>query len=197
MLPGRARVLAAVALGVGFGAATSLSNAAVSPSSPDSLARVPSLILDSGWAWAGVAVLAGWLAGRPARAAVAGAVALLGGAAAYYGIDSVVRDEPLAGYGPELVRWWLAGLFLGPLLGGVGALARGRGLVGLLCRLAVPAGALGQMIVHPPGSGAPTGARAATWALTIVAAAAAVSAGAVLSWFLLERRRVHGVGADA
>jgi hypothetical protein len=144
-----ARVLGGVAIGAGYGAATSLSNAAVAPPSPDSLARVPSLILDAGWAWAAVAVLAGWLAGAPVRAAAAGASALLAGTVVYYAMDSVLRARS---------RSWSCGR-----------------------RAPAPR----------PGWWPRTGAR------TIVAAAAAVSAGAFFAQFLLERRRVHRIRADA
>jgi len=59
------RALAICGLGVAFGAATSLSNWLASQFDSDSIARIPSLILDAGWTWAALGVLAGWLAAAP------------------------------------------------------------------------------------------------------------------------------------
>ena len=42
-------------LEAGFGAATSLANGLVSSDSSTSLARIPGLIPDAGWAWAAIA----------------------------------------------------------------------------------------------------------------------------------------------
>ena len=56
------------------------------------------LVFDVGWAWAAVAVAAGWLAGAIVRGAVAGAVSLVSATAAYYFMDSLLREESLAGY---------------------------------------------------------------------------------------------------
>jgi hypothetical protein len=55
-------VLGGLPIGAGFGAATSLSTGFASPFEPDSFAHVASLVLDAGWAWAGLAMVAGWLA---------------------------------------------------------------------------------------------------------------------------------------
>ena len=79
------------------------------------LATVMSVILDVGWAWAALAVAAGWLAGTPARGALAAVLALLAATTAYYALDSVLRQEPFALYWPELQRWWLASLPSGRL----------------------------------------------------------------------------------
>lgn len=182
-------VLGASALGAGFGAATSLSNGFASPFEPDSFARVASLVLDAGWAWAGLAVVAGWLAGAPARGAVAGALALIAATSAYFGMDSIIREEPFAWYWPELLRWWLASVVFGPGLGAVGAYMRRPGVRGLLAGLTVPAGATVQMLVLPPGAETPIETPAMKWARLIVVAAAAVGAAVVLTRFFAERRR--------
>ena len=143
------RLGGAFALGAGFGATASLSNAGASQ-----LAVVVSILLGAGWAWAGLAVAAGWLAGRTGtRAALAAVLALLAATTAYYALDSVLRDEPFGLYQQELHRWWLASAVCGPLLGVVGAYVERPGARGLLAALTVPAGALVQMVVHPPGAG--------------------------------------------
>jgi len=181
-------LLAACALGAAFGAATSLSNGLASPFEPDSYARLPSLILDAGWAWAALAVAAGLRADAPARGAALGVAALLAATTVYYGTDSMVRDEPLAWYWPELLRWYLASLAFGPALGGVGAYAKRPGLTGLLARLAVPVGAAAQMIVLPPGSGAAPLTPDLRWAQVIVLVAAGVAVALVVTHFLLAVR---------
>jgi hypothetical protein len=181
--------LGAAVLGAGFGAATSLSNRIVTPFDSDSLARVPSLVLDAGWAWAGLAVVAGWLAGAPARGAVAGAVALLAATTVYYVTDSVARDEPFARYGPELLLWWLASVVGGPALGAVGAYVNRPGVPGLLAGLVIPVGMAAQMIVLPLGAGSAVATPAERWARLIVWAAAAVGGAVVVAVSFMRKRR--------
>ncbi|MDT0471022.1 hypothetical protein RM863_02560 [Streptomyces sp. DSM 41014] len=81
---GKAGVAVAAASGAVFGAATSLANALSSPYSrlgapltgtvPGRTAKVLSLLLDAGWSWAVLAVLAGAVAGAAAGLGVAGSV---------------------------------------------------------------------------------------------------------------------------
>ncbi|MEU7322127.1 hypothetical protein ABZ682_16440 [Streptomyces griseoviridis] len=81
---GKAGVAVAAASGAVFGAATSLANALSSPYSrlgapltgtvPGRTAKVLSLLLDAGWSWAVLAVLAGAGAGAAAGLGVAGSV---------------------------------------------------------------------------------------------------------------------------
>jgi len=181
--------LGACALGSGFGAATSLSNGFDSQVEPDSLARVASLVLDAGWAWAALAVVAGWLAAAPARGALAGVLALLAATTVYYGTDSIIGDDPLAWYWPELLRWWLASLVGGSALGTIGAFGRRPGVLGLLAGLTIPIGATAQMIVSPPGPEGQLATPAESWARLIVLATAAVWAAAVITRFGLGERR--------
>lgn len=179
-------------LGALFGATTSsvnwLSTPADAGGSPvadtglEPIARVASLILDSGWAWAGLAVAIGWLINLPVRGAVAALVALLAATAAYLLMDHVLRDQPLAL--DELRYWAVASVLLAPGLGAVGASIRRPGVVGLLASLAVPAGATVQMILQPPGGSGLTVSTEAVWARGIVLAAAAALAGVVMIRFV-------------
>jgi hypothetical protein len=93
--------------------------------------RVPefaSLLLGVGWAWAGLAVAAGWLAGACARGAIAGVLALIATTAAYYCMDSALRREALDLYLGEMLRWWLASMLFGAVLGAAGtSIRRPRG----------------------------------------------------------------------
>ncbi|PLW71470.1 hypothetical protein GQS52_18920 [Streptomyces sp. SCUT-3] len=148
-------------VGAGFGAATSLINAVSSPYSLGapltdtvwmSAAKVLSLLMDAGWAWAALAVVVGRSAGTRARGAVAGVLALVAATAAYYATDSFARDEPFAWYGGEMLMWWAASVLFGSALGAVGAAVGRPGVIGLLAGLTVPVGAAVQMIILPPGS---------------------------------------------
>ncbi|WP_141725108.1 DUF6518 family protein [Micromonospora pallida] len=118
-------------------------------------AEFASLVLNAGWAWAGAAVLVGWLVSRHPRPAVgllrgaaAGALTLVFATVAYYGMD-VLSDGGPWWYGAT-GYWLIASVLLGPVLGVVGALIRRPGPVGTLAALLVPAGAALQMVVLPP-----------------------------------------------
>ncbi|WP_299540355.1 hypothetical protein [uncultured Streptomyces sp.] len=108
-------------------------------------AKVLSLVLGGGWAWAALAVGAGWLARTPGRGALAGALALFAATGAYYWCDSWLGET---GGSPFL--WWVVGTPMGLLLGLVGTAVRRPGLVGLAAASVVPAGAAAQMILMPP-----------------------------------------------
>lgn len=193
----------AAVLGAGFGAATSLINDLSSSYGKlgnglagtrwtwvSDVAEVGSLLLDVGWAWAAVAVAAGWLGGAGAigRGAVTGMVSLMAATAAYFVMDSLLREESVTGYLGEARYWWLASLTLGPLLGAVGASLVRFGVIGLLAGLIVPVGALVQTLFLQPdlaSSSRPKG----VWALGIVSAAAIACISLVVARFALQRRR--------
>ena len=194
----RALGVAAV-LGAGFGATVSLINDVSSPygelggrlvgtgwTGVTRVAEVGSLVLDVGWAWAAVAVAAGWLAGAIVRGAMAGTVSLVSATAAYYFMDSVLREESVTGYVGEARYWWLASLTIGPLLGAVGAMLVRSGVIGLLATLIVPVGALVQTLVLQPGLASNT-RPAALWALVIVSAAAVAAISLGVARFLRQR----------
>jgi hypothetical protein len=132
------------ALGAAFGATASLLNDLSSPYGElgghvaDAgwtwLPELASVVVGRGWAWAALAVAAGWLAGTRGRGATAGVLALIWATTAYYCMDSVLRREPLDLYWAEMLRWWLAGLLFGALLGAVGATIRSIGLIGRRAR---------------------------------------------------------------
>lgn len=103
-------------------------------------------VLNSGTAWAALAVYAGWRVARPVAAAVAGIVAceaalfvhyVLGWAVGMYGGDIFSSN----------VYWFVgAAVVCGPL-GLIGWVASRRGWAALLARLVVPAGALLEPLV--------------------------------------------------
>jgi hypothetical protein len=120
-------------------------------------AEFASLILDAGWAWAAVAVLAGWLVSRHVgfglgtfRGVVAGGLALVFATAAYYGMD-VIFDGG-GWWGTATLYWLIGSVVFGPVLGAVGALIRRLSWVGTLAGLMVPLGAASQMVLLPPPS---------------------------------------------
>lgn len=159
-------LVVALALGAGFGAVTSLANA-LSGEFADlesrehttggwSVPEIVSVVLDSGWAWAGLAICAGWLLTRTSRSlvhgAVVGPVALLAAVAAYALVDTARSGAPLSDWiHSEPYVWWIAAVVFGAPLGVVGACAHLPGVVGLLARLTLPIGAAVQMVVLPPG----------------------------------------------
>jgi hypothetical protein len=170
---------AGIVLGAGLGALSSLTNAAVSP-----VGVAASLIVNAGWAWAGVAVAAGALIGKRVLGAVAGVLALIAMTTAYYGTDSVLRHEAFAMYWPEMRVWWLAALIFGSALGVVGASIGRPGAVGLLAGLTVPVGAAVEMLWLPRWSGARTVPQGLDEVRLVVLVAAAVGAGVVVRAYL-------------
>jgi hypothetical protein len=203
-------LVSALAVGAGFGAATSLVNA-LSHSYADlesrayatsgwSIAEIMSVLLDSGWAWAGLAVAMGWLVTRAreirsaalARGAAAGALALLAATAAYSVMETMRNGEPLSSwYETEPLVWWVTSVLFGAPLGAVGAFVKRPGVIGLLARLTVPAGAAVQMILLPPGRNEAI----ATIGKTVVWVAAAASIGFIGVRFLLVERRRRSLAA--
>lgn len=180
-------LLLPLGLGAAFGAVDSAVNALSSPAAGPgedaawtSIARVLGFLLDAGWAWAALAVAAGWRAGGRTRGAVAGAAALLAATTAYYLMDSCLRDEPFTWYLSELGYWWLASLVLGSALGWVGAHIGRPGVVGLVAGLVVPVGAAVQMAVLAPGLDGLVVHPEARWARSIVWVGAAFTAALVV-----------------
>ncbi|MFC6079779.1 hypothetical protein [Sphaerisporangium aureirubrum] len=159
-----------------------------------SIAEIISVLLDSGWAWAGLAVAVGWLVtrarvSRPAAlaqgGAVAGVLALLAATAAYGVVDAIRSGGEFAWYESESPVWWVASVVFGAPLGAVGACVRRPGAIGLLARLTVPVGAALQMVVLPPGRNEVV----ETIGKTVVWTAAAASIGFIVVRFLVKRRR--------
>lgn len=197
----------ALVVGAGFGAATSLVNA-LSHSFADfesrahttsgwSVAEIMSVLLDSGWAWAGLAVAVGWLVTRASKsspsalvqAAAAGVLALLAATAAYSIMDTIRSGGQYPWYQSEPWVWWVASVVFGAPLGAIGACVKRPGVIGLLARLTVPVGAAVQMIILPPGRNEVV----QTIGKTVVWTAAAASIGViVVHFFLVERRRRPG-----
>jgi hypothetical protein len=203
-------ILTSVAIGAAFGAATSLVNhlpgilgevgqAHTEDSAATWTAIFVSLILDSGWAWAALAFVLGWITGihaTPARAvlvgAQAGAVGLIAATVAYYSTDLLFG---LDAYWPAVSYWLLRAVVFGLPLGMAGALARRPGVVGLFAALTVPLGAAMNMVVFPLRSGLPGESSAAGWAQFSVWVAALTCAALFILRFLRARRPPRSVVA--
>ena len=188
-------MIAGLVLGAAWGALSSFTNAEAKP-----FGVAAALVVNAGWAWAGVAVAAGWVVGTAARGAAAGVLALLAMTTAYYGMDSIFRHEPFGSYWYEMRVWWLASLVFGAVLGAIGGSIRRPGLVGLLAGLTVPVGATVEMILLPR-EGAAFGIvnPVYDWLRPVVwAVAAAVTAGLV-ALSLADRRsnKVDGAGGSS
>ncbi len=131
------KVVCALAAGGGLGFLSSVTN---------EWASVLTFVFNSGWAWAGIMVLGGWMGGTWRTAILTGILAELAACTAYFVTDSWLRGEPFTSYALELSYWSLIALALGPGLGLVGAGARGRGLGALLAGLVVPFTAALEMV---------------------------------------------------
>jgi hypothetical protein len=143
------RLPTALAIAVGFGCLTAgLVNLAEHPA-----ARLGGYLLNAGWAWAGLSVLAGALVVRPVPGAVTGWLAAGVALFAFDATDAVVHHASLGSALRADLSWWAVSLLFCPLLGLVGSTARRPGRSGLLARLVVPAGAALEMVVRPPGGG--------------------------------------------
>ncbi len=87
-----------------------------------SVPEIVSVVLDSGWAWAGLAICAGWLltrtSGSLVHGAVVGPVALLAAVAAYAFVDTARSGAPLSDWiHSEPYVWWIAAVVFGVPLG--------------------------------------------------------------------------------
>ncbi|MEU9318382.1 hypothetical protein [Streptomyces sp. NPDC048295] len=189
-----------LATGAGFGAVTSLTNALSSPYSTlgtplagtvwASIAKVLSLLVGLGWAWAALAVVMGRLAGTWARGAMTAALALMAATGAYYPMDALLRDEPLALYWPEFLMWWAASVLFGSVLGVVGSAIERPGVTGLLAGLTVPVGGAAQMMALPPRPGL-TFTQETVLAEVLIWTALAVCAGWAVCRFWVTKPATH------
>ncbi|MER7890777.1 hypothetical protein ABTX15_13220 [Micromonospora sp. NPDC094482] len=161
-------------------------------------AEFASLILDSGWAWAAVAVVAGWLVSSNLRptmgllvGALSGCVALVAATAVYYCGELLFTGD--FGWG-WVTRFWLVGsVALGPPLGAVGATIRRPGPVGAFAALVVPVGAAANMVVLPPPQESLV---AGPVRLTVWFAAAATAVFIAVRAIRARRRRDRDFGAE-
>jgi hypothetical protein len=107
---------------------------------------------------------------------------------AYYGMDSVLREESFSSYWYEMRVWWLASLVFGSALGAVGGSIGRPGVDGLLARLTVPLGAAVEMMWLPRWSSGLGTDALLTFVRLAVGAAAAVAAGLIVARFFATRR---------
>lgn len=176
-------MITSVAVGLALGATDCVANHVAVWRDESALARADrtpvtqaaeflSFLLDTGWAWAAAAVLAGWLVARRrgrgvVRPALAGCGALLTATVADYGLNAVFDGGPFPA--PAATFWLGHSVLLGPLLGAVGALTRHPGTTGILAGLVVPVGAVLNMAVLPPQQDSPMArpATATVWLLSL------------------------------
>lgn len=172
------KVVCALAAGGGLGLLSSVTN---------EWASVLTFVFNSGWAWAGIMVLGGWIGGTWRTAILTGILAELAACTAYFATDSWLRGEPFTSYALELSYWSLIALALGPGLGLVGAGARGRGLGALFAGLVVPFGAALEMVWLPRWPLDPDNTQLFVVQI-MVWVAAAISGGLLLIRYLRQRR---------
>jgi hypothetical protein len=112
--------------------------------------RAVSMILNAGSVWAGLAVLAGWIAYGRLAGPFAGIVSLWCAVLGYYGWGVLAGDRVdvgISGLSGAVRAWSIAALVLGPLFGLAGTLIRRYDIVGSLALLVVPVGALVEVFV--------------------------------------------------
>lgn len=102
-----------------------------------------SKVLNSGTAWAGLAIMAGLLVGRTRRAGVAGIVCCELALTTHYGLGNLLGAMDRSIWWQNK-SWFIGALVLGAPLGICGALARRRSRVGLITRLLIPLGAVAE-----------------------------------------------------
>jgi YD repeat-containing protein len=135
------RVAVGVVVGLLFGTITTLLN--TPPGDyvlDDSPRRVASLVFNAGAAWAGVAVLGGWLVGSTLRGLIAGPVVLILAVVSYYLAGAVTGSENPDGSVDQVTYFGLASILAGPVLGAAGGRIRRRDVLGLVSALVVPLG---------------------------------------------------------
>jgi hypothetical protein len=141
------RVALAVVLGLLFGTITTLLN--TPPGDyvlDDSPRRVASLVVNSGAAWAAMAVLGGWLVASSLRGLIAGPVVLIVAVVSYYLVGAVAGSENPDGSVGQVTYFGLVALLAGPVLGAVGGRIRRRDVLGLAAALVVPLGVYAEKI---------------------------------------------------
>jgi hypothetical protein len=143
------RWLSVVGLAMALGVATAWVDLRAGGLEQDGLWRAASMVLNSGSVWAALAVVGGWLIGRPLAGAVAGTVALVAAVVGYFAFGVLAGDRTdvgFAGVSGAVRMWALLAVVVGPVLGLAGALVHRPGLVGLVAVLVVPVGVVVEMV---------------------------------------------------
>lgn len=122
-----------------------------------------SKVLNSGTAWAGLAIAAGWCVHRPLRAAMAAVLSCELALVVHYSLG-IAAGQMAPSIWSDNKSWFVGALILGAPLGLAGSLARRRDAPGLIARLLIPAGAIAEpfiMNMLPPTEALPWPARLA------------------------------------
>ncbi|AXE37760.1 hypothetical protein [Acidipropionibacterium virtanenii] len=98
-------------------------------------------VFNSGTAWAGLAIAAGWCLRRPLRSAVAAVLSCELALAVHYSLGIAVGQMGSSIWW-ENKSWFIGAVILGAPLGMLGSMARRRDVPGLIARLLIPAGAI-------------------------------------------------------
>lgn len=106
-----------------------------------------SKLVNSGTAWAGLLVLAGWLVRHPREAAAAAVLSGWGALALHYGLGQILGIYT-AEIWAENLNWFAVTAIAGVLLGLVGSAAHRVDDLGVAARLVVPLGALLEPFVR-------------------------------------------------
>ncbi|RLV47936.1 hypothetical protein D9V37_17665 [Nocardioides mangrovicus] len=166
-------------LGLGLGLLAALGDAATGVTTPTTLGSVLTIATHLGSMYAAAAVLAGAFLARRRNGLLAGPLLLIAAVVGYTGYVALFVDHERLGVSSlagVFSIYLLAAVTIGPFLSMLGQVARDRGLVGTLARLAVPLALVAEVVVRFPLSRStyqvdPTRA----WTLTAIIAVGALA----------------------
>jgi Family of unknown function (DUF6518) len=144
------RWLWVVGLGIALGVATAWVDVRAGGLEQNDLWRAASMLLNAGSTWATLAIVSGWLIGRPVPGAIAGVVALGAAVGGYYMFGLLAGDRTqvgLDGLSGAIRLWVVMAIVAGPVLGLIGALIRRPGRVGSTSTIVIPVGVFVEMVV--------------------------------------------------
>lgn len=192
----------ALAIGVILGASGPLLLATDAP-----FGQVAHLTLSAGWSWAALAYFVGMAGGSKMRSAATGTLALMSAVCVYYATKAqqgayLAADlsDPTGqatqfdwdGFISKTLLWCVFALFLGPLLGAAGNLAR-NSAYRFPCRLVIPLVVIVETTMRLGAEADLQGSlTTTTWSATRAVAIAALIAVAVLAALDSRRRRRPG-----
>jgi hypothetical protein len=183
------RWLAVVGLGITLGVATAWVDVRAGGLEQNDLWRAASMFLNAGSTWATLAIVSGWVIGRPIPAAIAGAAALGAAVVGYYAFGLLAGDRTqvgLEGVSGAIGLWTVLAVVAGPVLGIAGALIRRPGWIGRIATVVVPVGIVVEMVVlRRLGDETFAVDPALAWTQTAMITVSILAAGAIL----IRRRR--------
>jgi hypothetical protein len=148
--------------------------------------RALDIVLNAGWLWAGVGVLAGRVQRDKTVAALTATADVFLTVLTYWVVGSLQAEGTLglASLTPHIRAWLFIAVVAGPPLGLAGFWARRGGISGLAARLLIPAAiVMEELIIHPLDRAAFPVDPWLSWTHAAMAGLAVVWAVVVLAWW--------------